>query len=97
VLNNEELLDLFVPLLRADLRLSETYVYREEAPLAVPLTAFSGVRDQRARAAKVEQWRCHTSGEFRSVMFAVGHFFLRATRLAVRTSPSPRDSTSFAR
>ena len=45
VLQNAELMQLFLPLLRADLALHETYSYIADEPLDCPISAFGGVED----------------------------------------------------
>src|SRR5262249_12110724 len=45
VLAHDELLELVIPLLRSDFRMTETYEYVEALPLRCPMTAFGGVQD----------------------------------------------------
>jgi medium-chain acyl-[acyl-carrier-protein] hydrolase len=80
VLNNPELLDVFLPLLRADFGLSEMHVCRPEAPLATPISAYGGEHDEHVLPAQVDGWREHTSAGFRRVLFPGGHFFLNEHR-----------------
>ena len=80
VLENKELLSLLIPILRADFELSETYVYRPEAPLATPLAAFGGLGDPFINREELEAWREHTTAEFRVRMFPGDHFYLNANR-----------------
>lgn len=77
VLQNEELMSFLLPLLRADFSLAETYVYREEPALEIPITAFGGKHDQEVSQEEVEAWACHTTAAFRVRMFQSGHFFLQ--------------------
>ena len=76
VLGDTELLEVFLPLLRADFQLSETYVYHQSEPLNMPISAYGGVEDERVPAENLERWRDYSSISFRSVMFPGGHFFL---------------------
>jgi len=75
-----ELLDLFIPLLRADFRVCDTYAHAEERPLDVPITAFGGSDDRRAPPAELAEWRAHTTGEFAHRTFDGGHFYLQPRR-----------------
>lgn len=83
VLRTPELLDVFLPVLRADFGLSEMHIYQPEMPLATPISAYGGEQDVHVSPADVEQWRKHTSEAFRRVMFPGGHFFLNEHRVAV--------------
>lgn len=75
VLAHQELLDLFLPLLRADFGVSERYVYRSGPPLAVPITALGGRSDPMVDVATLTGWSRQTSTTFASRIFDGGHFF----------------------
>jgi medium-chain acyl-[acyl-carrier-protein] hydrolase len=83
VFKEPELLDIFVPLLRADFFLSESYVYEAGAPLDVPITAYGGMQDEHVLISKLEAWREQTSAAFRRLMFPGGHFFLHEHRAQI--------------
>ena len=71
-----QLLAYFLPVIRADLQLLASYRYRDEAPLACPLTALGGNTDVCVSAADLEQWRKHSTSSFESHVFPGGHFFI---------------------
>jgi medium-chain acyl-[acyl-carrier-protein] hydrolase len=75
LLRDPELLEAFLPLLRADFSVNETYRYRLEEPLGIPLTAFGGERDPRAGAQEIRDWAVQTSARFDHRIFPGGHFF----------------------
>lgn len=77
LLENPDILELFLPILRADFALSETYVYYDEAPLACPISAFGGLQDAQVSRADLNAWRHQTDGTFALRLFRGGHFFLR--------------------
>lgn len=77
VLQSEDLMELFVPLLRADFSLFETWSYQEESPLPMPLVVFGGDEDPRALIGELQAWRMHTAADFGFRMIPGGHFFLR--------------------
>jgi medium-chain acyl-[acyl-carrier-protein] hydrolase len=83
VLRDPELLELFLPRLRADFQLSETYLSQHDAPLAVPIVAYGGERDEHVSVAQLDAWREHTTSGFRREMFTGGHFFLNENRTPV--------------
>ena len=76
LLDNKELMKLFLPLLRADFTVDETYEYQEEEPLPVPITAFYGSDDPEATRGETEGWERHTSGGFSLHEIPGGHFYL---------------------
>ncbi|BAZ11497.1 putative thioesterase [Calothrix sp. NIES-4071] len=45
VLDNPELMQLLIPMLRADFAVLETYVYKHEQPLDCLITVFGGLQD----------------------------------------------------
>jgi medium-chain acyl-[acyl-carrier-protein] hydrolase len=77
VLADPEMMELVVPILRADFTLSETYRFREGAPLSAPVTAFGGTGDAYVGRDDLLGWREHTRGFFRLRQFAGGHFFIQ--------------------
>jgi surfactin synthase thioesterase subunit len=76
VADNEELKQLLLPILRADVRMFETYRFREEPPLEIDLLAIGGAEDSSVSAADLEHWRRHARGQFTARRFPGGHFFL---------------------
>jgi medium-chain acyl-[acyl-carrier-protein] hydrolase len=76
--NDPELLALFLPTLRADFRLHETYVHRPGAPLSCGISAYGGVADSNVSEEQLEAWQRETAGRFSSEMFDGGHFFVHA-------------------
>jgi surfactin synthase thioesterase subunit len=86
VFAHPELLDLLIPMLRADLELIETHVFGPGRLLACPVTAFAGASDPAAPAAFAPRWGDHASGPFESRIFEGGHFFLRTAEAEVLES-----------
>lgn len=77
VLRNEELLQLLLPLLRADFALVQQYTYRQEEKLNLPITAFGGLYDESVPQHTIGAWQEQTSRAFRQRFFPRGHFFLQ--------------------
>jgi surfactin synthase thioesterase subunit len=75
-LENSELMELFLPLLRSDIHLGETYVYSTEAPLDCPITAFGGLEDEEVSREELAGWSEQTRSRFRMHMFPGDHFYL---------------------
>ena len=78
VLASPGLMQLFLPTLRADFELLETYFYLNEEPFDFPITAFGGLSDNKVSLEELAVWREQTNGEFNLQMFSGDHFFLHA-------------------
>ena len=76
ILDTPELLELYLPILRADLTLLETHHYQPLGPLACPISAFCGKDDANVSRDGLEAWREHTSASFETRWFDGGHFYL---------------------
>ena len=76
VLQNAELMQLFLPVLRADLGINETYVCTNEAPVDCPISAFGGLQDTRVSRDLLAAWQEQTNSSFTLRMFPGEHFFL---------------------
>lgn len=74
---NAEMMELYLPMLRADYKLVETYAYQPEEPLLCPMTAFGGLQDASVSHEQLKDWVQHTRGTFALHMFPGDHFFLR--------------------
>jgi medium-chain acyl-[acyl-carrier-protein] hydrolase len=78
VLENDELMELLLPVLRADFSVSDTYEYSEGPPLDCPITALGGTEDPWVDGDELEGWRAHTRASFTCYQFAGNHFFLHS-------------------
>lgn len=79
VLDHAEIMELMIPVLRADFEVSETYIYSERPVLDCGLTAFGGIDDTDVPMAELEMWQQHTSGTFGAHMLPGDHFFLQTS------------------
>jgi len=75
VLENDELMDLFLPTLRADLEIDDTYRPKADPPLACSLTALGGTGDEEAKPEELQAWSGYTAGSFSVRLLEGGHFF----------------------
>ena len=83
ILESREMMDMFMPVLRADFTAHETYRYQPSLPLDCPITAFSGLDDPFATAANMSGWQQQTGRAFEQVCYPGGHFFLNEQMLAI--------------
>ena len=80
VLQNAELMQLLLPILRADFAVLETYTYTTEPPLECPITAFGGLQDKDITLEDLEAWRKQTNSSYQLQMFPGDHFFLHSAQ-----------------
>lgn len=75
VVTHKELLELLLPVFRADFGWLDAYKPDDEPPLPVPVTAFAGTGDTSAPPEDVELWRTQTTAAFGLHVLPGGHFF----------------------
>jgi medium-chain acyl-[acyl-carrier-protein] hydrolase len=75
-LANPELLQILMPVLRADFRLAETYRYPGGAQLGHPITVFGGLEDAAAPPPSLANWQQLTSSRCVVRLLAGDHFFI---------------------
>jgi surfactin synthase thioesterase subunit len=80
ILQNDELMQVLLPTLRADFELCDTYEYRARPPLECSLLIFGGLQDTSISAASFEAWREHTSMTCSLHMLPGSHFFLHTAQ-----------------
>jgi medium-chain acyl-[acyl-carrier-protein] hydrolase len=80
VLEHPELMQMMMPLLRADFEMVETYEYEPDAPLDYPITALGGLQDQDIPREHLEAWRQHTNAPFSLRMLPGDHFFINTAQ-----------------
>lgn len=83
VLDNDELMALMLPTIRADFAVLETYEYRDEPPLPVPITVFGGAQDRVVTLSHLNGWREHSAVGCRLRLFPGDHFFLHSATAEV--------------
>lgn len=83
VLEHPELLELILPILRADFSVCQTYAYVPGEPLDIPFTVLGGTEDTDVGRARLEAWREQTSGVFKLHMLPGDHFFINSARARV--------------
>lgn len=79
VLENRELVELLLPLMRADFAIAETPAF-DAPPLPCPVAVWGGVEDPHVSPSELEHWREETTGGFQVRLFPGSHFFMRSAR-----------------
>lgn len=77
IINDEELFNLFSPMLRSDFSIYENYHYSETHPLLCNMLALSGSADNSVQEEEILAWSQHTKGQFKHISFPGDHFFLK--------------------
>lgn len=86
VLREPELLQLVLPILRADLEVLETCSYVPQAPLDCTITSFVGRDDAFVPLDEAAGWGEHTSAPFALKVFDGDHFFIYSQQAALLDS-----------
>lgn len=85
VLQDRQLLELLLPLVRADLEADEEYLIGDGTRLDCPILALGGRGDPTLAFGELASWAQMTSAEFRLLMLPGGHFFLHSFHRTVVT------------
>lgn len=83
MLTDPGIMELLLPVLRADFRLCRSYRGPRAAPLPTPLAAYVGVDDIVTPPASVARWKAHSDAFLGLRTFPGGHFLLEDQAPAV--------------
>lgn len=84
VLLQKEMMDLMLPIIRADLELIETYEYAPAERFRCPISGLWAEQDIVADERDTAAWAEQTSGTFRRHAFQGDHFFVHSRREEVQ-------------
>jgi medium-chain acyl-[acyl-carrier-protein] hydrolase len=80
IAENKELLDYFLPIIRTDITVLETYTYHAGPPLPCRVTVYGGQADPSTTVDDLKAWKQHTTSDFRLRLFDGDHFFPQSLR-----------------
>jgi medium-chain acyl-[acyl-carrier-protein] hydrolase len=80
---DKNLLNLFLPRLRADINLSENYKYVALSPLECPIFVMSGAGDPSVNRDDLLGWQAESKAPGKIYMFDGEHFFLESNKTKV--------------
>jgi surfactin synthase thioesterase subunit len=83
LLQDPELLELFLPALRADFAVVETYRFRPGSPLSCPIAVFRGAGDREVDHPGCLAWADLTTAPVVQRCFPGGHLFVEESRQTV--------------
>jgi medium-chain acyl-[acyl-carrier-protein] hydrolase len=72
---NEDLMEVFLPILRADISVVESFLFHEVEPLDCPITVFAGMNDGSVSWDQLLAWERHTRKHFSVRLLPGGHFY----------------------
>ncbi len=78
VLEHPETRRLFLPVLRADLEIDDTYEYYPEERLPCPITVYGGLQDEDISLESLRAWQQQTSADYKLRTFPGDHFFIQS-------------------
>ncbi|KAA3647730.1 MAG: thioesterase [Chloroflexi bacterium] len=90
---SQELLNMMIPILRADFAMAETYALEKKPLLDIPIVGMSGNRDVRNTQKDMAAWANFTSGIFVNVSFPGDHFFIQSQEAALTNIISEHTAT----
>lgn len=83
VMESDELMQLILPILRADFMVCERYAFEGEEPVPCPITAFGGLQDGFVDVRSLAAWGKHTKASFSMRVFPGDHFYIHTGRAAL--------------
>jgi medium-chain acyl-[acyl-carrier-protein] hydrolase len=81
LLRKRDMLEAFLPTIRADLEARETWT-SQTGDIGLPILAAAGVTDRLVWPADLAEWSKYTSRRFRVAQLDGGHFFIRSHQSA---------------
>lgn len=80
ILQHQDILDLLLPCLRADITALENFSVPARAPLDIPIAVFGGDSDRQTSVEDLQAWEQETSADCDIRVFPGGHFYLDSVR-----------------
>jgi len=71
-----ELFDMFVPILRADYGVCDTYIHEIAEPLTCPVSVYGGLEDNSVPVHRLDEWQEIAEEPVTVRQFTGGHFYL---------------------
>lgn len=83
ILDDERLLALFLPVIRADYQVAGGYHSQADSTVDCPITMLVGSDDPETSSDEAQAWADHTTSAFDLHTFPGGHFYIEQNRTAV--------------
>lgn len=82
VLGNRELMEVYLPMLKADFQLDEKFTSWPEERIECPIYAFGGNKDKIAPFPSIMDWSRYTKSHFDAMQYSGDHFFFKEHQTA---------------
>lgn len=82
IAQNEDYLDIIIPIFRNDLYLCDTYHLDNMEILDIPINVYGGTFDSVADAEQLEKWKAFSSEKVRITLFSGDHFYFEKNKLS---------------
>lgn len=76
ILEHRELMEMMMPIIRADFQTLETWQHQTEPLIDIPMSVFGGIADDAVPLENLDAWSACTSGKMKRHVFPGDHFFL---------------------
>ncbi|ASA57841.1 thioesterase II family protein [Vibrio gazogenes] len=76
ILDDDDLLNILLPIMRNDFLLDESYTYINSEPLDIPLMILGADKDLLASQSELLAWNIHTLNEFNYKIYSGSHFYI---------------------
>ena len=80
LLDNPRMMEIVLPIIRADIEALQTYKYAPGAPLDCPITALGGFLDKLVSLASLVAWRHQTTARSVAYVLPGDHFFINSSQ-----------------
>lgn len=76
LLEHAELMEMMLPIIRADFQMLETWTHQPSPSFDIPMSVFGGLGDDGVPLENLDAWATCTTGKMKRHMFPGDHFFL---------------------
>jgi medium-chain acyl-[acyl-carrier-protein] hydrolase len=83
ILNEKDYIKLFLPVIRADLSIMESYDYKNNYRFSMPITVFGGESDLAVEYKELKRWNNFTQAYCRIFILPGDHFFIFSEKMSV--------------
>ncbi len=80
ILQEPELMQVLLPIIRKDFEVCNTYTYTQHEPLNCPVSAFGGAQDSLVSRNDLKPWAEQTKASFSLYVLPGGHLFMNTSR-----------------
>jgi medium-chain acyl-[acyl-carrier-protein] hydrolase len=78
--NKEDLINLYLPIIKADFKILENYEFKIEEALPCNIVAIHGREDSTVEEENILEWKYHTAYNFRYFSTSGDHFFIKSAQ-----------------